>query len=133
LKERVIGIGDGTTAVAVVRSAVAAAGVIEVSVGGQDLIVWHRPGQASALDDDAVASGRDIGTVGVFEPVLDGRRLHFAAVPDGFRDTETGSTWDVLGRATAGPLAGKTLTARRHLDTFWFAWAAFQPHTTIIR
>jgi Protein of unknown function (DUF3179) len=133
LKERVIGIGDGTAAVAVVRSAVAAAGVVEVTVGGRDLIVWHRPGQASALDDDAVGSGRDIGTVGVFDPMLDGRRLHFTVTPGGFRDTETGSTWDVLGRATAGPLAGTTLTAQRHLDTFWFAWAAFQPHTTIIR
>jgi hypothetical protein len=133
LKERVIGIGDGTAAVAVVRSAVAAAGVVEVTVGGRDLIVWHRPGQASALDDDAVGSGRDIGTVGVFDPMLDGRRLHFTVTPGGFRDTETGSTWDVLGRATAGPLDGTTLTAQRHLDTFWFAWAAFQPHTTIIR
>jgi hypothetical protein len=133
LKERVIGIGDGATAVAVLRSTVAAAGVLEVTVGGRDLIVWHRPGQASALDNYAVGTGRDIGTVGVFDPVLDGRRLHFTATSAGFRDTETGSTWDVLGRATAGPLAGRTLTAQRHLDTFWFAWAAFQPRTTIIR
>jgi hypothetical protein len=133
LKERVIGIGDGASAVAVLRSAVAAAGVREVTVGGRDLVVWHRPGQASALDDDAVGTGRDIGTVGVFDPVVDGRRLHFTAVPGGFRDAETGSTWDVLGRATGGPLTGQTLTPNQHLDTFWFAWAAFQPDTTIIR
>ncbi len=133
LKERVIGLGDGATAVAVVRSAVAAAGVLEITVGGRDLIVWHRPGQASALDDDAVGTGRDIGTIGVFDPVLEGRWLRFTATPSGFRDAETGSTWDVLGRATAGPLAGMALTPYRYLDTFWFAWAAFQPHTTIVR
>jgi hypothetical protein len=129
----VIGLGDGAAAVAVVRSIVAARGVMEVTVGGRDLVVWHRPGQASALDDTAVGTGRDIGTVGVFDPVLDGRRLHFHHVGDGFRDAETGSAWDVLGRATAGALQGKTLTPYRHLDTFWFAWAAFQPDTAIIR
>lgn len=46
LKERVIGIGHGSAAVAVLRSTVAAAGVLEVAVGGRELIVWHRPGQA---------------------------------------------------------------------------------------
>ncbi|HCT76647.1 MAG TPA: hypothetical protein DGT23_08675 [Micromonosporaceae bacterium] len=133
LKERVIGVGDGPSAVAVVRSAVAAAGVVQVNVEGRELVVWHRPGQASALDDDSVGTGPDIGTVGVFETTLDGQRLHFTPVSGGFRDTATGSTWDVLGRATDGPLAGKSLTPYRHLDTFWFAWVAFQPQTKIIR
>jgi hypothetical protein len=51
---------------------------------------------------------------------------------DGFRDRETGSTWDVLGRATAEPLAGRSLEPVEHVDTFWFAWAAFRPDTTIV-
>ncbi|MCI0689373.1 MAG: DUF3179 domain-containing protein [Sporichthyaceae bacterium] len=133
LKERVIGIGEGAAAVAVLRSSVAAAGVLEVTVDGRVLVVWHRPGQASALDGRTVGGGRDIGTVGVFDPVLDGRRLRFALVGDGFRDEQTSSSWDVLGRAVGGPLTGRALTPVTHLDTFWFAWVAFQPQTTIIR
>jgi hypothetical protein len=133
VKQRVIGIGEGPAAVAVLRSTVASAGVLEVTVGGEVLVVWHRPGQASALDDDAVSTGRDIGTIGVFDPVLDGRRLRFTPVGDGLRDEQTGSVWDVLGRATGGELAGRALTPVAHLDTFWFAWVAFQPQTIIIR
>ena len=28
--------------------------------------------------------------------------------------------------------AGERLTAVEHLDTFWFAWAAFQPETRLV-
>jgi hypothetical protein len=60
--------------------------------------------------------------------------LAFAAAgEDGFRDAETGSTWNVLGLATAGPLAGEQLPGYRHVDTFWHSWVAFQPETTILR
>jgi hypothetical protein len=38
----------------------------------------------------------------------------------------------VLGEAVAGPLAGFQLTPVDHVDTFWFAWAAFHPTTRII-
>jgi hypothetical protein len=131
---RVIGIedddGDGTP-VAVVRDQLAAAAVMELAIGGTDLIAWHRPGQASALDDARVSGGRDIGTVGVFLPEVDGQHLTFTPTDDGFRDQQTGSTWNVLGHATDGPLAGEQLTPFRHVDTFWHAWVAFQPDTTI--
>ena len=53
------------------------------------------------------------------------RALHFV-------DAETGSTWNVLGQATDGPLVGAELEAVAHVDTFWFAWAAFRPDTEII-
>jgi len=133
VKERVVGIAAGDEAVAVVRSAVARTGVLEVTVDAEEFIVWHRPGQVSALDDERIVRGRDIGTVAVFEAVLKGRRLHFAAAGGGFRDRETGSQWNVLGRATSGPLSGQRLVAHRHLDTFWFAWVAFHPETQILR
>lgn len=133
---RVVGIEDETgagTPVALVRDQLAATGVIELTVGDTALVVWHRAGQASALDDGDVSGGRDIGTVGVFVSELDGQRLTFTAGPDGFRDGQTGSTWNVLGLATGGPLAGEQLTSYRHVDTFWHSWVAFQPDTTIVR
>ena len=132
VKERVIGIEHEEAGLAVVRSSLVGQPLLEVSVGGRDVILWHRPGQASALDARTVAGGVDIGTVGVFDPVLEGRRLHFENQGDGFVDRETGSSWSVLGRATAGPLQGSELTAVRHLDTFWFAWVSFHPDTDLI-
>jgi len=132
VKERVVGLVDGPDSVAVVRSSLIGTDPLEVSVGDRTVILWHRPGQASALDADTVAGGADIGTVGVFVPVVDGEQLHFEADGSGFRDRETGSTWSVLGRATAGPLRGAKLKAYRHLDTFWFAWASFHVDTALL-
>lgn len=132
VKERVVGLVDGSASVAVVRSSLVGSDPLEVTVGRRHLVVWHRPGQASALDADTVAGGADIGTVGVFVPVVDGERLHFEAESAGFRDRETGSSWNVLGRATAGPLRGAQLEVYQHLDTFWFAWASFHTDTAVV-
>ncbi|MGA8850319.1 MAG: DUF3179 domain-containing protein [Aeromicrobium sp.] len=132
VKERVIGLVGGSDSAAVLRSSLVGRDPRQVTVGGQDVVLWHRPGQASALDADTIAGGADIGTVGVFTPVADGRTLSFSASGDGFTDRETGSTWNVLGRATAGPLQGTELEAYRHLDTFWFAWATFHLDTLLL-
>ena len=37
----------------------------------------------------------------------------------------------LVGTATAGPLTGRRLAPIQHVDAFWFAWAAFNPATTI--
>lgn len=89
-------------------------------------------GTASALDAGSVSGGRDVGATGVFSRIVDGEELSFSADGDGFVDEQTSSTWNVLGEATSGPLAGTQLEAVPHVDTFWFAWAAFRPDTTIV-
>ena len=132
VKERVIGISDETNSVAVVRRSLVGRPPLQVVVGDRDLVVWHKPGQASALDAGTVAGGTDIGTVGVYDPVVDGRLLHFVAAGDGFRDEETGSRWNVLGQAIGGPLKGNNLQPVQHLDTFWFAWVTFHPETDLL-
>jgi hypothetical protein len=79
-----------------------------------------------------VAEGADVGATGVFVPIVDGRSLTFRAEADGFVDDETGSVWNLLGRAVAGPLVGSSLTAIPHVDTFWFAWSTFLPDTELL-
>lgn len=77
--------------------------------------------------------GRDVGSTGVYDPVVDGRALAFSpAGPRTFRDRQTGSRWSVAGVAVDGPLEGRQLTTLAHQDAFWFAWAAFQPDTTLV-
>ncbi len=131
-KERVVGIERGGEAVAVRTDELADAGVLEVEIGGDGLVVWLEPGAASALDTGSVAEGRDVGASGVFIPMADGRELSFQRNDDGFVDDQTGSRWNVLGHAVDGPLAGAALEPVVHVDTFWFAWGAFQPDTRIV-
>ena len=73
----------------------------------------------------------------MFESSLDGRALTFAANPDDsdgqtFVDEETGSVWDIFGRAIWGELEGLQLTRVIHSDHFWFAWQAFHPDTEVV-
>ena len=130
--ERVLGIERAGEAVAIRMGPLLEAKVIAVEVGGEQLVVWAKPGTASALDAPSVAGGRDVGATGVFHPVVDGRALTFAAEGAPVVDEQTGSQWDVLGRAVSGPLAGSQLQAVPHVDTFWFAWAAYLPDSRII-
>lgn len=131
-KTRVVAVRGDQESVAVDQAELAERRVVEVALDGRDLVVWLVPGTASALESATVADGRDVGATGVFVPEAGGRSLTFTAEGDGFVDTETSTTWDVLGRGVDGPLADEQLEAVAHLDTFWFAWAAFEPATRIV-
>ena len=103
------------------------------SVNGRDIVVLFQPGTASALDQPSIADSRDVGATGVFDASLDGQTLTFRATDGGFVDDQTGSTWNVLGHAVSGPLAGQSLSPIVHGNHFWFAWAAFAPDVEIYR
>jgi hypothetical protein len=105
--------------------------VIQAEVGDLPVVVFFALDSVSPLDQAEIAGSRMIGTVGVFEPWHDGRRLHFARVGDTIVDRETGSTWSVLGHATAGALSGARLRPVVHGTHFWFAVAAFYPHAQV--
>jgi hypothetical protein len=132
-KQRIVGIRRGGDSAAVVLESVAEAGVLVTEVAGDSLSIWHLPGTATALETGLIAEGRDIGAIGVYLPTADGQDLTFSRVDDGFMDAETSSTWNIQGLAVDGPLAGQQLQSVEHLDTFWFALAAFEPDTRVIR
>lgn len=113
-------------------SALSTTSVANVTVGGAPFAVFWTGGTTSALGAASIASARDVGAAGVFDPRLDGQSLTFSKAGDGaYRDDQTGSTWSITGKATEGSLAGKQLTAAPHTTQFWFAWAAFHPETRI--
>ncbi len=128
---RVVGIEGATDALAVPLVVLREQRVASVTMEGLDLTVWWAPGTASALDEDDIVDGDDIGATGVFVPTVDGNALTFTPSGNGFIDGQTGSTWNLLGIATAGPLAGRQLETVEHVDTFWFAWSAFRPDTAV--
>ncbi|MCH8994035.1 MAG: DUF3179 domain-containing protein [Chloroflexi bacterium] len=105
--------------------------VVEDTVGGEPIVVFFQPGTVSALDRSTIADSRDVGASGVFRPEAAGQTLTFRADGEVIVDNETGSEWNVLGKAMSGPLEGTELTPVIHGDHFWFAWAAFKPETRI--
>ncbi len=107
--------------------------VVNDRVGGVPIVVLWAPGTASALDAGSVAGGEDVGAATTFSRELEGQTLTFVFDGDrGWRlDEQTGSEWDVLGRAVSGPLAGSQLTPVVSINHFWFSWAAFRPETRV--
>ncbi len=130
---RVLGLSEGEEAVAVMLETLADAGTLEADLAGRPVVLFARPGLASALDQPDIAEGREVAATGAFEATVDGQRLHFSVDGEDFVDDETGTRWNLLGEAIDGPMSGQGLTQVQHVDTFWFAWAAFQPDTRIVQ
>ncbi|MDE0320599.1 MAG: DUF3179 domain-containing protein [Acidimicrobiaceae bacterium] len=132
---RVLVVRHGGASVAVQLDTLQSEGVLPLDLGGVPVVAFHLPGTATPIQSQQVAFGRDVGATGVFDPTVDGQVLSFTRLPDAassdgpgaFTDDQTGSTWSLLGRAFDGPLAGTQLAAIEHIDTFWFAAAAYDP------
>jgi len=126
-KERVTAIKAGSSAVVYPFSRLQREAPINDEIGGSPAVVLFDPEVASALDTQVIADGRSAGAAAVFERRLDGRLLSFEAgsEPGSFRDRQTGSTWEIDGTASAGPLSGERLEPIPSDDQFWFALAAF--------
>ncbi len=130
--ERIVGLDVNGEVVAYPFTAVKETGVINDEVGGIPVAIMHKSGTASALDAREIATSRDVGSVGVFDRRLGDRVLTFESNGDGtFKDVETGSTWNILGEAIDGNLAGESLDPALSFDHFWFAWTAFFPDTVL--
>lgn len=130
---RVVGIGRGSTSVAVVLGHLAVEEVVELELDGDPVTVWWTPGQASVLGSRRVEDGRELGQAVVYVAQHDGDPLTFEPTGGGrFADHQTGSTWDLRGRAVDGPLLGAELEPVPRDDVLWFAWAVYRPLTTVV-
>jgi hypothetical protein len=131
---RLVGVADGDQAVAVTLDHLVDQRTVEIELHGRPVVVVWSPGQASALDTASIDDGRDVGQTAAFLAELDGQRL--SLLPSGtdgrFVEAETGSVFDLRGRALDGPLQGQQLEAIPHDDTFWFVWVAFRPDTELV-
>ncbi len=128
--ERVVAldIGDGW---AVGFSPLSEVRVVNDEVEDMPFAVVWKPGASSALDGRQVSSGRDVGQTAVFDRHLADRTLTLEWKNGALRDVETGSTWDLAGRALTGPLEGERLRSVPHGNHFWFSWVVFRPDTRV--
>jgi Protein of unknown function (DUF3179) len=130
-KERVIVVRNvGRPAVALALADLVSTGVLEFEAQGRSVIAVLDPGTASPLDRAALAAGYDQGAVGVFLDDLAGIDVSLIRVEEGFLDTVSGITFDVFGNDIGGSAA--QLEPVEHLDTFWFAIAAFDRDVEIV-
>ncbi len=129
--ERVITVSLGGEDVAYPFSTLEKTPVVNDTVAGKPIVVLFEKGVTSALDQSTISSSRDIGTAGVFERLAGGKVLTFTGAAGRFTDAQTGTQWNVLGVATAGPLSGTRLVPVVSAQHFWFAWAVFRPHTRV--
>ncbi len=94
--------------------------VVNFTAGARNLVVF--------LKRSHPGTGR---ATGAFDPRVEEDDLTFSLDGERLVDDQTGSEWNILGEAVAGPLAGKRMEQIVHGDHFWFAWAAFNPDTII--
>lgn len=97
------------------------------------VILARRKGMRSALDSERIARGKRLPAAAAFIARAAGQDLHFQRDGDAWIDTETGSRWNLLGHAIAGPLQGQRLQALPGGIHFAFAWFAFRPEVEVWR
>jgi hypothetical protein len=112
-------------------STVTKKGVINDEFNSKNVVLFHKSGVVSVLDKKNIKDSKDIGTITVFNSLLDGEVLTFKKVDNKFIDANTNSIWDITGRCVEGKLKGKQLIIEPHGNHFAFAWLAFHPETQI--
>ena len=129
--ERVVAITVGDQDVAYPFSVLVEHPVVNDTIEGQDIVIFYAGGTLSPFLGRGFSGNRPVGATAVYEPFVDGQELTFVVENDIIVDRETGSKWNILGMAVEGPLAGEELTPFLHGNHFWFAWAAFNPETSV--
>jgi hypothetical protein len=124
----VLGVRNGKQARAYPLEALAKAGVIREEVGGRPWVVlWYGPTRTAAAYSPVASPPKKVDAPA--RPVTLNLDPKGGEVP--FVDKETGSRWDIAGRAVEGELRGWTLAWLDGTQVRWFAWSAEQPETSI--
>ena len=71
------------------------------------------------------------GQVRAFDRRVDGETLTLDWREGQLIDLETGSEWSLSGQALNGAHEGTQLATLSTTPSFWFAWAAYHPNTTV--
>lgn len=112
--------------------------VIGVSASGESAAYPQRILESRSIVNDRLgvtpivivrhpASGR----IRAFERRVEDETLTFRWEDDHLIDLETRSEWRLSGDAVRGPYRGTQLESLPATPSFWFAWAAYHPDTTV--
>lgn len=125
--DRVVGLSGVSDRVAVTWERVRSDGLVETDLDGRRVWVAHREGVRSPLSGERLDEGTEVGSAGAFFAEED-----FTLVDGRLLDAATGSEWAPTGRAVRGARSGEQLEQAVQVDTFWFAWSAYEPDARLI-
>jgi hypothetical protein len=124
----VLGVVEGNSARAYPQEVLAKSGLLREEVAGQSrIILWHGPTRTAVAYRPLAAPPKPDGG----KPRLVTLECDAKVAGAPYIDKETGSRWDITGRAVEGALKGWTLAWLESTQVKWFAWSAEYPETTI--
>lgn len=112
-------------------SSVAKNGVINDTFKTSSVVLFYKSGTISVLDENDISLSKDVGSVTVFNAIVDGNILVFTKGKGVFMDVDTKSKWNITGYCYAGKFKGTQLQIEPHSNHFAFAWLAFNPNCEI--
>ncbi|MCI0331717.1 MAG: DUF3179 domain-containing protein [Planctomycetes bacterium] len=127
--QEVLGVVEDGKAKAYLIDALSKRGVIQETVDGQSrILLWYAPTQTAAAYQPLASPPSEDNQDKPQEVTL---KLDEGDPMAPFVDAETGSRWDIAGRAVEGKLKDWTLKWLDGTQVKWFAWAAEYPETFI--
>jgi hypothetical protein len=127
--KEIFGVFEDSKARAYPIDSIAEAGILsESDAESRRVVLWYAPTKTAAAYRP-IASPPDKKSKDELRSITLANDTTVAAAP--FVDKETGSHWDIAGRAVDGELKGWTLEWLDGTQVKWFAWAAEYPNTTI--
>jgi Protein of unknown function (DUF3179) len=130
--ERVLAVRDGFRTLAAPYSLLRSTPVVDTHLGRRPVVIFYEQDVVSPLDASSIDDSHHVGTAAAYDRRAGRRTLSFERQRGRLVDRQTGSAWDVSGRADSGPLRGRTLTPLVQNSQFWFALAAFAPRARIV-
>jgi len=130
---RVLGIETPSGAHVFPLTALAPDPLRNLELDGRSVVIIANRHLRSVLDRERIAESRTVPAANAFDRQVGDRVLRFELRDGRILDRETGSHWNVLGEAVAGPLEGERLEPIAGGVHFAFAWLAFRPDSTIHR
>lgn len=135
-KWRIVGVQKRRNAVAFpVPEGRGAVAVATARLKGAPLVAFFSRGVAEPSTASRLQDGNRGWAGVVYRATLKGRELSFRHRQRhrDFVETSTGSTFDLFGKATSGPLAGSRLRSVDQITAFWFSWSDSYPRTKVAR
>jgi len=131
--ERVLGVALGGKMRVYPLAALSALRIVNDQVASEPIAVFTAEGMLSALDAEIIRDSRRVPAAAAYSRRVGERVLSFEWRDGRIVDRDTGSEWDIFGRAVAGPLKGARLKPADSGVHFAFAWLAFNPASEIFK
>ena len=109
------------------------ADLVHDRIGSQVVVIFVKDGLLSVLDKAKIANSHSVLAAVAYDARIAGRELTFELFRGSIRDKQTGTQWNMLGKAIRGPLKGTQLESVDNGVHFAFAWLAFNPDAQIYR